>query len=124
MKKFTTAQRLEQVMKSRNMRQVDILNAAEPYCKKYGVKLGKNDMSQYVSGKVVPGQDKLTILGLALNLSEAWLMGYDVPSEREIPPTVAKDDGRTQEYVQLFELLNDDQKDMIIHAIKGILSGK
>ena len=33
-------------------------------------------------------------------------------------------DGRTQEYVQLFELLNDDQKDMIIHAIKGILSGK
>ena len=124
MKKFTTAQRLEQVMKSRNMRQVDILNAAEPYCKKYGVKLGKNDMSQYVSGKVVPGQDKLTILGLALNISEAWLMGYDVPSEREIPPTVAKDGGRTQEYVQLFELLNDDQKDMIIHAIKGILSGK
>lgn len=36
MKNFTTAQRLEQVMKSRNMRQVDILNAAEPYCKKYG----------------------------------------------------------------------------------------
>lgn len=124
MKNFTTAQRLEQVMKSRNMRQVDILNAAEPYCKKYGIKLGKNDMSQYVSGKVEPGQDKLTILGLALNVSEAWLMGYDVPAEREIPPITALNDGRTKEYVQLFELLNDDQKDMIIHAIKGILSGR
>lgn len=124
MKEFTTAQRLEQVMKSRNMRQVDILNAAEPYCKKYGIKLGKNDMSQYVSGKVEPGQDKLTILGLALNVSEAWLMGYDVPAEREIPPITALSDGRAKEYVQLFELLNDDQKDMIIHAIKGILSGR
>lgn len=124
MKQFTTSQRLEQIMRSRNMRQVDILNAAEPYCRKYGIKLGKNDLSQYVSGKVEPGQDKLTILGLALNVSEAWLMGHDVPAEREIPPIAAMSDGRTQEYVQLFELLNDDQKDMIIHAIKGILSGK
>ena len=107
MKQFTTSQRLEQIMRSRNMRQVDILNAAEPYCRKYGIKLGKNDLSQYVSGKVEPGQDKLTILGLALNVSEAWLMGYDVPAEREIPPIAAMSDGRTQEYVQLFELLND-----------------
>lgn len=75
MKQFTTSQRLEQIMRSRNMRQVDILNAAEPYCRKYGIKLGKNDLSQYVSGKVEPGQDKLTILGLALNVSEAWLSG-------------------------------------------------
>ena len=52
MKQFTTSQRLEQIMRSRNMRQVDILNAAEPYCRKYGIKLGKNDLSQYVSGKV------------------------------------------------------------------------
>lgn len=124
MKQFTTSQRLEQIMRSRNMRQVDILNAAEPYCRKYGIKLEKNDLSQYVSGKVEPGQDKLTILGLALNVSEAWLMGYDVPAEREIPPITALSDGRAKEYVQLFELLNDDQKDMIIHAIKGILSGR
>lgn len=124
MKQLTTSQRLEQIMRSRNMRQVDILNAAEPYCRKYGIKLGKNDLSQYVSGKVEPGQDKLTILGLALNVSEAWLMGYDVPAEREIPPITALSDGRAKEYVQLFELLNDDQKDMIIHAIKGILSGR
>ena len=107
-----------------DLSEVDILNAAEPYCRKYGIKLGKNDLSQYVSGKVEPGQDKLTILGLALNVSEAWLMGYDVPAEREIPPITALSDGRMKEYVQLFELLNDDQKDMIIHAIKGILSGR
>ncbi len=83
MSKFTTAHRLKQVMEARGLRQVDILNAADPFCKKHNVKLGKNDLSQYIAGKVVPGQDKLTILGLALNVSEAWLMGYDVPASRD-----------------------------------------
>ena len=37
MKKFSTADRLNQIMRTRNMRQVDILNAADPFCRKYGV---------------------------------------------------------------------------------------
>lgn len=85
MKPYTTSQRLRQLMTARNLRQVDILRAAEPYCVKYNVKLGKNDLSQYVSGKVEPGQDKLTVLGFALNVSETWLMGYDVPMDRLQP---------------------------------------
>lgn len=72
-------------MKDRNLRQVDILNAAKPFCEKFGVKLAKNDLSQYVNGKVEPGQEKLTVLGLALNVSEAWLMGFDVNIERDMP---------------------------------------
>lgn len=65
-------------MTDRRLRQVDILELCQPYCIKYGVKLQKSDLSQYVSGKTEPGQDKLTILGLALGVSEAWLMGYDI----------------------------------------------
>lgn len=83
MKKSNTSERLKQIMKDRNLRQVDILEKAKPYCDKYNIRLGRNDLSQYVSGKVIPGQDKLTILGLALNVTETWLMGYDVPQERE-----------------------------------------
>lgn len=78
-----TATRLKQIMRERNLRQVDIIRLAEPYCKEYKLKLTKSDMSQFVSGKVEPGQWKLVILGKALNVSEAWLMGYDVPMERE-----------------------------------------
>ena len=77
-----TASRLKQIMSERNLRQVDILDLANPYCQQLGVKLSKTDLSQYVNGKVKPGQEKLTILGLALNVSETWLMGYDVPEER------------------------------------------
>ena len=82
MKSSNTSERLKQLMKSRNLRQVDVLNMAKPFCDEHNVKLGKNDLSQYVSGKVEPGQEKLAILGHTLGVSEAWLMGYDVPMER------------------------------------------
>lgn len=82
MKKENTAIRLKKIMSDRNLRQVDILNLTEPYCKKYDVKMNKSDISQYCSGKTEPNQDKLFILGIALNVSEAWLMGYDVPMKR------------------------------------------
>ena len=86
MKKYTTADRLRQIMAERGLRQIDILDLCKPYCEKYGVKLGRNDISQYIAGKAAPKQDKLTILGLGLNVNEAWLMGYDeVLPERSVP---------------------------------------
>ena len=100
MKIYSTSQRLKQLMDARQIRQVDILEAADPYCRAHGVALGKNDLSQYVSGKVEPGQKKLTILGLALGVSEAWLMGYDVPMQRNITPTTGLDDIHTSEYIK------------------------
>ena len=54
MKEYSTSQRLKQIMDIKKMRQVDILHAAEPYCKRFDVKLNKNDLSQYVSGKGLP----------------------------------------------------------------------
>lgn len=83
MKKENTSIRLKKIMSDRNLKQVDILELCKPYCQKFDVKLGRNDLSQYVSGKVEPGQQKLTVLGMALNVNEAWLMGYDVPIERK-----------------------------------------
>ena len=83
MKELTTADRLKQIMSERGLKQVDILEACKPYCQRYGVQLKKNDLSQYVSGKVEPKQDKLSILGMALNVNEVWLMGYNVPAGRK-----------------------------------------
>lgn len=80
--KATTADRLKEAMNRYELRQADILRRAEPFCKQFDVKLGRNDLSQYVSGKVSPGQEKLTVLALALGVSETWLMGYDVPMGR------------------------------------------
>lgn len=80
--KTTTSKRLKEIMNDRNLRQVDILDMVAPYSKKLNIRLAKNDLSQYVSGKVEPSQEKLTLLSLALEVNEPWLMGYDVKKER------------------------------------------
>lgn len=83
MKKYTTSQRLKEIMSKQGIKQIDILNKIQPICKKWKVKMGSNDLSQYVTGKVEPGQKKLSVLAEALNTNEVWLMGYDVPMERD-----------------------------------------
>ena len=52
-------------MKERNLKQIDIVRLAEPYCKENNTRLGRNDISQYVAGKSEPGQHKLDKLGKA-----------------------------------------------------------
>lgn len=83
--KATTAERLKQLMKERDLKQIDIVNLSQPFCKQYDIKIGRNDISQYLSGKVEPGRNKLFILCQALNINEACLMGFDVPMEKDKP---------------------------------------
>lgn len=113
MKKTNTADRLKEIMDERNLKQVDILRAAQPFCEKYGVKLAKNDLSQYVNGKVEPGQEKLTIIGLALNVSEAWLMGFEVSKDREAkkeqPPVSGELSTDKQAMYDFIDTLSDEQ---------------
>lgn len=120
--KVTTSERLKQIMTEKNLRQVDILNRAEPYCKKYGIKLNRNDLSQYVSGKVEPGQFKLSMLGLALNVSEAWLMGYDVPQGREKPTATELSDD--EQILKVIEALTPDNKKKILELAKLYAAGQ
>ena len=111
--KSNTAERLKEILRIRNLRQVDVLNLAKPFCEQFGSKLSKSDLSQYVSGKVIPGQDKLSILGNALNVSEAWLMGYDVPMERDTE-AVLKSSAEESVYQKRFSLLSKEQKERLL----------
>lgn len=102
MKKSATADRLQYLMRTRNLRQVDILNRVLPFCVEHGVKMNKSDISQYVSGKVSPTQDKLFVLGKALNVDPVWLMGIDVPMTRSGSETINAE--ITDEELHLVEL--------------------
>lgn len=92
MRKFTTSQRLQQILSERGLKQVDILKMSEPFQEKLGVKLGKSALSQYVNGIQSPEDDKIYLLAQTLEVSEPWLMGYDVdpvPSTTS-EPTIIK----------------------------------
>ena len=79
--KKNTADRLREIMDARGLKQIDILELCAPICEREGIRIGKNDISQYVSGKVSPRRDKLSVLAEALCVSEVWLMGYGMDAE-------------------------------------------
>lgn len=76
------AARLRKALTARNMRQADL-------CQRTGIP--KSAISQYLSGAFEPKQDRVAILAHALNVQEAWLMGFDVPMEREDAAEAAPD---------------------------------
>lgn len=121
MKRFTTSQRLRQIMEERNLKQVDILNKVLPYCAKFDVKMNKSDISQYVSGKVEPSQDKLVMLGMALGVTEAWLMGFDVPFERKDSTAKAEQDF---DFYYKYSLLDQRDKEVVMDMIESMLVRK
>lgn len=71
----TFQNRLKKAMSIRNIKQVDLVNKTN---------LDKTLINKYLSGASNPRQRKLTILADALDVNEIWLMGYDVPMEREL----------------------------------------
>lgn len=66
--------RLKKAMSDKQMKQVDL-------CNKTGI--DKALISNYLSGKYKAKQDKLHKLAIALDVSEGWLMGYNVDMDRE-----------------------------------------
>lgn len=73
-KKEGCASRILDGLEIRNMKQSDL-------CALTGIP--KSAMSQYCKGSFVPKQDRTALIARALNVNEAWLMGYDVPMERD-----------------------------------------
>lgn len=71
------SERFKQAMKNQNMKQVDLLRAAQAD----GVKLGKSQISQYVSGKAVPRENIGNFLAKVLQVDVLWLYGKNSESE-------------------------------------------
>lgn len=71
----TFANRLQKALDNSKMKQVDLVE-------KTG--LDKTLINKYLAGLMKAKQDKLTILADALNVNEVWLMGYDIPMDRNI----------------------------------------
>lgn len=74
MLKDTFANRLNKALKYNNMKAIELSN-------KTGI--NKSLISNYLNGNFKAKQDKLTEMAEVLNVSETWLMGYDVSMDRE-----------------------------------------
>lgn len=66
--------RLKERLKVCGLRPVDL-------AKKTGIP--KSAISYYMSGRSIPRSDRIYLISQALEVSEAWLMGFDVPEPRD-----------------------------------------
>ena len=71
----TFKNRLNQALEIRNMKPVELSQRTG---------LSKARISQYTNGVYEAKQKALYLIARALNVSEAWLMGYDVQMERKL----------------------------------------
>ena len=71
----TTADRIKERMNELNMKQIDIVKAAN---------IDKGALSHYISGRYEPKDKVMFRLAKALDVDEMWLWGYDVPKERKV----------------------------------------
>ena len=75
-------------------------------------KIPKSAISQYLSGAFEPKQDRLHIIANALDVDPVWLMGYDVPMERQEKnspnePTLTEGE---QMVLELFRKIPEDRQ--------------
>lgn len=103
--------RIRQGMELRGMKAVDLVQATG---------IGKSAISQYISGKYEPKQVAIHKIAKALNVSEAWLMGYDVPMQRveEIKTVVTREE---KAFLDLFNSLDSADKENLKNYINNVL---
>lgn len=114
MKKISnTAKRLNYILNYKGMKQADLVRKTN---------LPKSAISQYLSGKVEPKQDNLYIIAEALNVSEAWLMGYDTDMEKIISSNIINLSNQEKALIDKFRQLNEQQKYKVMGYIDSELN--
>ena len=91
----TTAARLREAMAIRGMKQTDLGQASG---------IDKGAISRYLSGAYEPKSGAISKLAAALDVSEMWLWGYDVPRERTL------EQKKNDQLAELIVRLRKDEK--------------
>ncbi len=109
--------RIEKALSVRNMKQSQLCKLAD---------VPKSSLSLYLKGAYEPKQDKILRMANVLNVSESWLMGYDVPMENEDFPSIADPSLTKSEEImlELFRRIPESQQNVLIQMIRGALGIK
>ena len=116
----TVATRLGEALKLTGKKQADLVRLTG---------LDKGAISHYIRGKYEPKSRAIRKLAIALNVSEMWLWGYDVPSERTafqkknermvVIMTRMRTDSEFFNLIETLSQLNPEQYDSIKQLINA-----
>lgn len=106
----TCGHRIEKALFIRKMKQSEL-------CKYAGIP--KSSLSLYLSGAYEPKQDRLYKMATILNVSEIWLMGYDVPMERKEYISTIELTDTEKTMLELFRQIPENQQKVLIQMVRG-----
>jgi transcriptional regulator with XRE-family HTH domain len=110
--------RIADALNIKGIRQADLCKLAN---------VPKSSLSLYLSGAYEPKQDRIYDMAKALNVSEAWLMGYDVPMERQEeknPPEEPKLSEGEKMLLDLFRQVPEEKQELVLGMIALALKTK
>lgn len=114
-KRASCSDRLALALSLRGMKQSEL-------CAKTGIP--KSAISQYISGEFKPKQNRVFLIAQALNVDEAWLMGYDVPMEpakNENSPAEPELNEGERVLLDLFRRVPEEQQQLVLDMIRAAL---
>ena len=112
-KRASCSGRLALALSLRGMKQSEL-------CARTGIP--KSAVSQYISGEFKPKQDRVFLIAQALNVDEAWLMGYDVPMEpakNENSPAEPELNEGERVLLDLFRRVPEEQQQLVLDMIRA-----
>lgn len=111
--KEACSKRISRALSIRNMKQSELCNITG---------IPKSAMSQYISGAFEPKQDRMFLMAQALDVSEAWLMGFDVPMDKEIISPDKQDLTEGEKLVlELFRKIPEDRQPEALELLQVAL---
>lgn len=116
-KTSSTSERLKEAMRIRQLKQADLSRLTG---------LAKGGISNYVTGRYEPKSDVINKLAKALNCSEMWLWGYDVPMERvsNTPPEEPHLSEGEKMLLDLFRRVPEDKQALVLQMIRVALGNQ
>ena len=116
MKKIESCgKRIQQALTIRNMKQSELSKLAN---------VPKSSLSLYIKGVYEPKQDKIYAMAKVLNVSDTWLMGYDVPNERNnaLPSMELTESEKAM--LEIFRQIPDKQQKILMQMLRDGLKTK
>ena len=98
--------RIKQMMQIRDITQADLARITG---------ISASSISDYLSGKYQPKQDKIALIADALSVNPGWLMGYDEPKKPISSSIVEKKENR--DLLAHYQKLSEHEQKILITMI-------
>jgi transcriptional regulator with XRE-family HTH domain len=112
------SKRIAEALRIKGMKQYELCKLAN---------VPKSSLSLYLSGAYEPKQDRVYDMAKALNVNEAWLMGYDVPMERQVKKVSPSEPDLSEGEMMLLDLFRrvpEDKQELVLQMIRAALGSQ